>query len=82
VIDFGQLTTGDPACDLVMAWTVFKGESRDIFQKILALDADTWARARAWALWKAAIVAAGLAATNAIDWCEPWRVIDEVLVQY
>ncbi len=79
VIDFGQLTAGDPACDLVIAWTLFEGKSREIFQKILALDAGTWARARAWAFWKAAIVATGLAATNAIDWSEPWRVIDEVL---
>ncbi len=81
VIDFGQLTTGDPACDLVMAWTFFSGESRGIFQSKLALDADTWNRSRAWAFWKAAIVAAGLTVTNAVDWSEPWHVIDEVLVQ-
>lgn len=28
VIDFGQLTVGDPACDLAIAWTLFQGESR------------------------------------------------------
>ncbi len=82
VIDFGQLTTGDPACDLTMTWTVFKDESRKIFQKTLDLDTDTWTRARAWAFWKAAIVASGLAETNAVDWSEPWRVIDEVLAVY
>jgi aminoglycoside phosphotransferase (APT) family kinase protein len=46
------------------------------------LDTDTWTRARAWAFWKAAIVAAGLAETNAVDWSEPWRVIDEVLAAH
>ena len=82
VIDFGQLTTGDPACDLTMTWTFFKDEGRKIFQKTLDLDTDTWIRARAWAFWKAAIVAAGLAETNAVDWSEPWRVIDEVLAAH
>jgi aminoglycoside phosphotransferase (APT) family kinase protein len=47
VIDFGQLGIGDPACDLAITWTLFKGESRDIFRTMLSLDADTWARGRA-----------------------------------
>ena len=59
VIDFGQLAIGDPACDLAIAWTLFKDESRKIFRTTLALDANTWNRGRAWALWKALIVAAG-----------------------
>ena len=63
-IDFGQLAVGDPACDLVIAWTFFEGKSRDAFRKALQLDAGTWARARAWALWKALIVAADLAEKN------------------
>ena len=82
VIDFGQLTTGDPACDLTITWTLFKNESREIFQKTLAYDADTWTRARAWTFWKAVIIAAGLVETNAVDWSEPWRVIDEVLAAH
>ncbi|MBY0377839.1 MAG: aminoglycoside phosphotransferase family protein [Gammaproteobacteria bacterium] len=55
VIDFGQLGIGDPACDLVIAWTLFTGKSRDAFKAALALDKDTWARSRGWALWKALI---------------------------
>lgn len=47
IFDFGQLTIGDRACDLAITWTLFNGESREIFRKILQLDADTWARARA-----------------------------------
>jgi aminoglycoside phosphotransferase (APT) family kinase protein len=53
VIDFGQLCIGDPACDLAIAWTLFKGESREAFRNALALDSATWARARGWTLWKA-----------------------------
>jgi aminoglycoside phosphotransferase (APT) family kinase protein len=79
VIDFGNCTVGDPACDLAMAWTMFEGESRAAFREALALDTDTWARARGWTLWKALIVAAGMTNTNAVEAANPWRVIDEVL---
>ena len=53
VIDFGGMGVGDPACDLVIAWTFLKGKSRGVFIREMDLDSDTWARARAWALWKA-----------------------------
>lgn len=79
VIDFGQLAVGDPACDLVLAWTLFKNESRDVFYTQLSLDGGTWARARGWALWKALIIAAGLTGSNNVEGEECWRVIDEVL---
>jgi aminoglycoside phosphotransferase (APT) family kinase protein len=53
IIDFGGAALGDPACDLVVAWTYFHGKARDIFIKEMNLDKYTWLRARAWALWKA-----------------------------
>ena len=49
VIDFGSSAIGDPASDLVIAWTEFSGESRQAFRDALALDEDTWARGRGWA---------------------------------
>ncbi len=58
VIDFGCAAVGDPACDLVMAWTFFAGESGDMFRDGLRLDDATWARGRGWALWKALITLA------------------------
>jgi aminoglycoside phosphotransferase (APT) family kinase protein len=79
VIDFGQLGIGDPACDLSIAWTLFEGESREAFRAALPLDAGTWARSRGWILWKALIVAAGLTKTNAVEFAQPWRIIDECL---
>lgn len=53
IIDFGGVAIGDPACDLVIAWTFFKYEAREIFMREMNLDNDTWLRAKAWALWKA-----------------------------
>jgi aminoglycoside phosphotransferase (APT) family kinase protein len=50
VIDFGCLGVGDPACDLMIAWTLFSGESREAFHAALSVDDATWARGRGWAL--------------------------------
>lgn len=55
IIDFGCAAVGDPACDLVMAWTFFTDESREVFRRGLHLDDHTWERGRGWALWKALI---------------------------
>lgn len=82
VIDFGMLGVGDPACDLSIAWTLFEGESREAFRDMLPLDAGTWARGRAWTLWKALILAAGIAETNASDAARHWRIIGDVLADH
>ena len=55
VIDFGTCGVGDPACDLVIAWTALTGASREAFRARTDVDQATWARARGWALWKALI---------------------------
>jgi aminoglycoside phosphotransferase (APT) family kinase protein len=50
-IDFGCLGVGDPACDLMVAWTYLTAETRDVFRAELAIADDaTWARGRGWAL--------------------------------
>jgi aminoglycoside phosphotransferase (APT) family kinase protein len=64
---------------LSIAWTLFRGRSREVFRAMLPLDSGTWIRGRAWTLWKALIVEAGLSRTNAIEWAQPRRVIDELL---
>ena len=53
VIDFGTCGVGDPACDLVIAWTLFTEAERGIFRDAAGLPDDAWARGRGWALWKA-----------------------------
>ena len=50
VIDFGAMAVGDPACDLMVAWTLLTAESRDVFRAALPFDDATWERARGWAL--------------------------------
>ncbi len=54
VIDFGDLTAGDPATDLALGWLAFDAAGRGAFRTAYAaerpLDTDTWTRARGWAL--------------------------------
>jgi aminoglycoside phosphotransferase (APT) family kinase protein len=79
VIDFGTFGVGDPACDLAITWTLFTGESREAFRSAMPYDGGTWARGRAWTLWKALIVAAGQADTNAAEATHSMAIINEVL---
>jgi aminoglycoside phosphotransferase (APT) family kinase protein len=53
VIDFGTCGIGDPACDLVLAWTHLDDTAADAFRGALTVDDALWLRGRAWALWKA-----------------------------
>lgn len=79
VIDFGCSAVGDPACDLVIAWTLLSGESREAFYAGVPVDSAAWARGRGWALWKALITLAEYLHTDPLKANEARRVIDEVI---
>jgi aminoglycoside phosphotransferase (APT) family kinase protein len=68
VIDFGQAAVGDPACDLVMAWTYFNETDRQRFLDLVELDDETIDRAKGWALWKALITEAEALRSNVNPW--------------
>ena len=50
VVDFGDLTAGDPAVDLATAWLTLDREARRTFRAHVTADDDTWERARGWAV--------------------------------
>lgn len=50
VIDFATVGMGDPACDLIVGWTVLPANVRPIFREMVDCDDATWTRARARAL--------------------------------
>ena len=79
VIDFGCMGIGDPACDLVIAWTFLAGESRKLFKLHMALDEETWVRARGWALWKAMITLADLDDKTCAEALKQKQVIEEII---
>lgn len=82
VIDFGCMGVGDPACDLVIAWTFFRNESRKIFKEYIGLDPDTWARARGWALWKASFELVALKDKTSPEAMKQLQIINEILNEY
>ncbi len=54
VIDFGDLTAGDPASDLATAWQTFDWPGRAMFvvryAELAGRDENLWRRARGWAV--------------------------------
>jgi aminoglycoside phosphotransferase (APT) family kinase protein len=50
VLDFGLLAVGDPAVDLMAAWTCLSAPARRAFRAALPADEATWERGRGWAL--------------------------------
>ncbi len=82
VIDFGGLGVGDPACDLMIAWGLFSGESRAAFRTALAADDATWARSRGHALSQALIFIPYYLDTNPVGVSNARCTIDEVLADH
>jgi aminoglycoside phosphotransferase (APT) family kinase protein len=58
VVDFGYAGIGDPALDLLPAWSALDAEGRDVFRRALDVDDATWLRARGFALHTIMTIAA------------------------
>ena len=79
VIDFGGLAVGDPACDLLGAWSFLSADTREVFRVSLSVDDTTWARGRGWALSVALIALPYYQSTNPVFANLATQMIDEVL---
>jgi aminoglycoside phosphotransferase (APT) family kinase protein len=55
VLDFGGLSVGNPAVDLVVAWELLDPLARRTFRRAVRVDDDEWRLGRAWALAMAAM---------------------------
>jgi len=60
VIDFGDVTAGDPAVDLATRWLTLDRAGRRAFAALVPADGATWTRARGWAV----SIASALATTD------------------
>jgi len=79
VIDFGGIGVGDPAADVVPAWSVFRQSGRAIFRAALDVDDGTWNRARGYALHQAVLIIPYYAETNPGFVAQAKRTVEEVL---
>lgn len=80
VIDFGGLGIGDPACDLMIAYTLMSPDSRAVFRTTLDVDDATWTRGRGWALATGLNAYTTYAATNPRIAAQTTRQITESLI--
>ncbi|MEZ0369440.1 MAG: aminoglycoside phosphotransferase family protein [Candidatus Sericytochromatia bacterium] len=79
VLDFGSLSVGDPAPDLIIAWSLFSGEAREVFRQALNTDPAMWERGRGWALSVALIALPYYRTSNPYFVALSRRMIAEVL---
>jgi aminoglycoside phosphotransferase (APT) family kinase protein len=82
VIDWGALSVGDPACELMAGWALFAGRSRALFREALSVDDATWARARGWMLSVALIALPYYVDTNPAFAANARHWIGEVLAEH
>lgn len=78
VIDFGLAGIGDPACDMIPAWSLFDAASRVAFKEALGIDEDTWDRGKGWALSIAVIIIPYYLHTNPVLLSVAKRMIEEI----
>lgn len=50
VIDWGGMGVGDPACDVMAAWTCLTTDTRKAFRAAVNVDDTMWIRGSGWAL--------------------------------
>jgi aminoglycoside phosphotransferase (APT) family kinase protein len=78
-VDFGDITSGDPASDLAVAWMHFDADVRPVFRAAVGgVDDATWRRAHGWALAFGGVLSAH-AADNPAYAALGARVIDAAL---
>ncbi|HVD28306.1 MAG TPA: phosphotransferase [Mycobacteriales bacterium] len=79
VIDFGGAGVGDPAADVIAAWSVFGQTGRGVFRGALDIDDGTWNRARGFALHQAALIIPYYGETNPGFVAPAKRTVQEIL---
>lgn len=79
IIDFGILGIGDPACDLIIAWSLLSAHMRNTLRNALGVDDATWERGRGWALSNALIALPYYKDTNPALANNARHVIQEVI---
>lgn len=80
VIDWGGLKVGDPAVDLMIAWSLFDPVARDAYRTALGfVDDAMWLRGRAWAASAAVHALPYYRLTNRDIVARSWRTVRAVL---
>ncbi len=79
IIDFGGAGVGDPAADVIAAWSVFGPVGRRVFRDALEVDDETYLRAWGYALHQAVMIIPYYRETNPAFVALAKRTVEEVL---
>lgn len=79
VIDWEGCSVGDPSADLLAAWWLFDGDSRETFRSASRARHPEWMRAKGWALLMAAAAIPYYERTNPAFVAQARAAIDEIL---
>ena len=79
VLDFGGAGIGDPASDVIAAWSVFGPAGREAYRDALDVDDGTWHRARGIALHQAAVIIPYYAVSNPRFVALAQRTVEEII---
>ena len=79
VIDWEGCSVGDPSADLLGAWWLFDGDSRDALRTATQAGAAEWKRAKGWALHMAVLAIPYYADTNRAFVDQARRALEEIL---
>jgi aminoglycoside phosphotransferase (APT) family kinase protein len=82
IIDFGSAGVGDPAADVIAAWSMFGPVGRAVFRSALSVDDETWRRARGFALHQAALAIPYYVETNPEFAALARRTVEQVLLDF
>lgn len=81
VLDFGGAGVGDPAADVIAAWSVFGPVGRVTYRDALGVDDGTWQRARGYALHQAALIIPYYTETNPDFVAIARRTVEQTLAE-
>jgi aminoglycoside phosphotransferase (APT) family kinase protein len=79
VLDFGAAGVGDPAADVIAAWSIFGERGREVYRQALDVDDVTWERARGFALHQAAMIIPYYRESNPAFVALAKRTVEQVL---
>ncbi|HYI33452.1 MAG TPA: aminoglycoside phosphotransferase family protein, partial [Glaciibacter sp.] len=81
VLDWGSAGIGDPAADVIAAWTLFGPVGRDAYRNALSVDNDTWNRSRGFALHQAAMIIPYYRETNPAFVAQAVGTVEQVIAE-
>lgn len=79
VLDWGGAGIGDPAADVIAAWTLFGPVGRETYRNATSVDDDTWNRARGFALHQAAMIIPYYRVTNPAFVAQAVRTVEQIV---